>query len=248
VKNQPVPIPVQLKPVERRSISDEVVVRLSEYIVNRELRAGDKLPPERELMESLQVGRSSLREAIKALRAVGVIDVIGGGGMYVGNGGMNALTEHVSWAIMLNASSMQQAVEAREVLEVELAGFAAKRISDEQLLELRSCLDRMRLSGNDAQSYLAADVAFHLGIARAAGNDILYYSLEMLQHVIRASIRRVLRKAGEPASLDEHEGIYDALARHDREDARRFMRAHLKAAGQRLLAASLQIDNERSTD
>ncbi len=234
-----------LAPVERRSISDEVVYRLGEYIMQRGLRPGEKLPAERELMEYLRVGRSSLREAIKALRAVGAIDVVAGGGMYVGRGGTTALHRPLSWAVFLNSSSLLQATEARMVLESELAALAAERITDEELERLHECLQRMRTSTDS--SFLTADVDFHLTVGKAARNDILYSALDMLQIVIRGGISRILRKAkGEPVSLEEHEAIYEALVRHDPESARRWMRAHIEAATRRLMAASEFTDDSLS--
>ena len=204
-----------------------------------DLKPGDKLPAERELTESLRVGRSSLREAVKALRAVGAIDVVAGGGMYVGRGGSKALAKPLSWAVLLNASSLQQTIEAREILEVQLAPLAAERVTEEELTGLRHLLARMRAAHNAPEAYLSADVQFHLTIARASKNDILYYALEMLQHVTSAWIRRSLHKTHcEPLSLAEHQTIYEALAAHNPSQAREAMRAHLSAASQRLLAAS----------
>lgn len=235
-----------LEPIERRSVVDELVTSLGEYIVQRGLQPGEKLPPERELMESLRVGRSSLREAIKALCAVGAIEVVAGGGMYVGRGGSKAVSRPLSWAVFLNSSSIRQAIEARELIEVELAALAAERVTDEELEELRRCIAEMRAAASDTERYLSADITFHLAIASAARNDILYYALEMLQHVVRAWIRRILRDAnGEPVSLDEHAAVYDALARHDPADARRFMKEHISAASRRLLAASGELSQER---
>jgi GntR family transcriptional repressor for pyruvate dehydrogenase complex len=223
-------------------VVDELVVRLSEYIVQRGLRPGEKLPPERELIESLRVGRSSLREAIKALRAIGAIEVVGGGGMYVGSGGSKAVSRPLSWAVFLNAGSIKQAIEAREVLEIELAALAAERITDDELGTLRGYISDMRGAANDTEAYLSADVNFHLIIATAARNDILYYALEMLQHVVRAWIRRILRRAsGEPVSLEEHLAVYEALAHHDPNEARIAMKEHIGAASRRLLAASPEI-------
>jgi GntR family transcriptional regulator, transcriptional repressor for pyruvate dehydrogenase complex len=232
-------VATDLEPIERRSVFDEVVTRLGDFIMQSDLKPGDKLPAERELTESLRVGRSSLREAVKALRAVGAIDVVAGGGMYVGRGGSKALAKPLSWAVLLNSSSLAQTIEAREILEVQLAPLAAERVTEEELAGLRHLLDRMRAAVNDAEAYLLADVQFHLTIARASKNDILYYALEMLQHVTSAWIRRSLHKTHcEPLSLAEHQTIYDALAAHNAPAAREAMRTHLSAASQRLLAAA----------
>lgn len=218
---------------------DEVVTRLGDFIMQSGLKPGDKLPAERELTESLRVGRSSLREAVKALRAVGAIEVVAGGGMYVGRGGSKALSKPLSWSILLNASSLQQAIEAREILEVQLAILAADRITGEELEASRHLIERMRAAHNDTEIYLLADVQFHLTIARAAKNDVLYYALEMLQHVVRTWMGRILRKEnGEPVSLDEHLAIYEALAARDAERARAAMQEHIRAASRRLLEAS----------
>jgi GntR family transcriptional repressor for pyruvate dehydrogenase complex len=228
-------VAAELEPIERRSVFDEVVTRLGDFIMSSGLKSGDKLPAERELTESLRVGRSSLREAVKALRAVGAIDVVAGGGMYVGHGGSKALSKPLSWAVLLNASSLQQTIEAREILEVQLAPLAAERISDEELTELRHLLEHMRAAHNDPEAYLSTDVRFHLTIARASKNDILCYALEMLQHVVSAWIRRTLRTANcEPLAIEEHQTIYDALAARNAPAAREAMRAHLSAASQRL--------------
>lgn len=225
-----------LEPIERRSVFDEVVARLGDYIMQSGLQPGDKLPAERELTESLRVGRSSLREAVKALRAVGAIDVVAGGGMYVGRGGSKTLSKPLSWAVFLNASSLSQAIEAREILETQLAALAAQRATDNELSVLRELLERMHAAHEDTEAYLVADVQFHLTIARAAKNDVLYAALEMLEHVLREWIRRLLRNAsGEPVSLQEHLEIYDAIAAHDSERARLAMYEHVSAAGRRLL-------------
>ncbi|MGC2243045.1 MAG: FadR/GntR family transcriptional regulator, partial [Candidatus Aquilonibacter sp.] len=225
-----------LEPIERRSVFDEVVTRLGDFIMQSELKPGDKLPAERELTESLRVGRSSLREAVKALRAVGAIDVVAGGGMYVGRGGSKSLAKPLSWAVLLNASSLQQTVEAREILEVQLAPLAAERVGDEELTELRRLLENMRAARNDPEAYLSADVQFHLTIARASKNDILCYALEMLQHVVSAWIRRsMLATNCQPLAIDEHQAIYDALVARNAPAAREAMRAHLDRASRRLL-------------
>jgi GntR family transcriptional repressor for pyruvate dehydrogenase complex len=130
---------------------------------------------------------------------------------------------------------LQQTIEAREILEVQLAPLAAERVTDEELTGLRRLLDRMRAADSDPEAYLSADVQFHLAIARASKNDILFYALEMLQHVVSAWIRRSLHKTHcEPLSLAEHQTIYDALAAHNAPAAREAMRTHLGAASQRL--------------
>src|SRR5262245_35819330 len=93
---------VTFAPITRTTVADEIVKRLVDLILEGRLKPGDKLPSERELMDRLAVGRSSLREAIKMLRAIGVVDVAAGEGMFVGRGDASALTQPLSWGLLLS--------------------------------------------------------------------------------------------------------------------------------------------------
>ena len=116
-----------LEPISRTTVVDEIVERLIGLIVDEGLKPGDQLIPERELMERLEVGRSSLREAIKTLCALGVLEIKRGTGTFVGYGDTSILTKPLAWGLFLNQTSIQQVIEARSVIEVALAGWAAER-------------------------------------------------------------------------------------------------------------------------
>jgi GntR family transcriptional repressor for pyruvate dehydrogenase complex len=226
-----------LTPIARTSVSDEIVKRLLGLILDERLRPGDRLPTERALMGRLAVGRSSLREAIKTLSALGIVRVAVGEGMFVGDGDTAAVARPVSWALLMSEGSTREVIEARRAVELELAGLAAERASPAEVAAIGERLAAMRASRRDAEAYSRCDVEFHLAIARAAHNRVLLGVLETLRHLLRVWIVEVqLDYEDKSASLAEHIPIYAAIQARDAAGARRAMAAHLDSAGRRLLA------------
>jgi GntR family transcriptional repressor for pyruvate dehydrogenase complex len=165
-----------LNPINRMTVVDEIVEQLIDLIVNGEFKPGDKLPPERELRESLSVGRSSLREATKTLQALGVLEVKPGLGMYVSQGDISSFTKPLAVGLFLNQSNVQQVIEARSVIEVALAGWAAERATEEDIALIGQIYDKLCESQADMDSYVDYDIKFHFAIAKAADNELLSYT------------------------------------------------------------------------
>jgi GntR family transcriptional repressor for pyruvate dehydrogenase complex len=216
---------------------DEITGRLVQLILDEGLKPGDKLPSERQLVARLAVGRSSVREAIKALRAAGVIEVTGGEGMFVGRGEPAVRVNTLSWRLLMSEGTTREVIEAREVVEVALAGFAAERAAEHELEDLRERLNHMAAVQADAEVYVKADLEFHRAVARAAHNRLLQHVFDSLQEVVVAWLTTTINQAeqGKPQSLHEHQAIFDAIVTHDATGARAAMTAHLEAAGNRLL-------------
>src|SRR5437870_1218229 len=141
---------LQPRTVRRAAVTDEIVAALVSLILDRGLRPGDKLPSERELMVHLSVGRSSLREAIRTLGALGMVEVAVGSGMYVADGGTSALTRPLSWGLLMGGQSTRDVIDARRVIEVELVGLAAERATEEDLAAIAEQLNLLRANGDDA--------------------------------------------------------------------------------------------------
>jgi GntR family transcriptional repressor for pyruvate dehydrogenase complex len=230
-----------LTPIPRTKLTQEIITRLVSLIVDEGLSVGDKLPSERKLMAQLSVGRSSLREAISILSAIGVVDVSTGEGMFVGRGELSFITKPLSLGLLMGERSTSELVAARRLVEVELAGLAAKQTTEEEVAAIDEALQGMRAFQNAATKYSEADMAFHLAVGRGAHNGVLYHMLETLQHIIRVWILRSIDYEGMPPdSLGEHVPIYLAIRARDKEAARRAMSEHLGKAGSRLLAVVSQ--------
>jgi GntR family transcriptional regulator, transcriptional repressor for pyruvate dehydrogenase complex len=216
-----------LDPINRTTVVDEIVERLIGLIIDEGLKPGDQLIPERELMARLEVGRSSLREAIKTLCALGVLEIKRGTGTFIGYGDTSILTKPLSWGLFMNQGSIQQVIEARSVIEVALAGWAAERASDEEIAAIGTLLTQLESSQDEMAAYVENDLAFHLGIARAAHNDMLATVLVMFQHILRVWMETTYQESGNTTtSMALHRKIYAAIQGRDEAAARKGMAEH----------------------
>ena len=226
-----------LAPIHRMTVGEEIVHRLTSLILDEGLKAGDKLPSERELVARLAVGRSSLREAIKVLSGIGVIRVVRGG-MFVGGGDTSILSRPFAWALLLGERSTREVVEARRAVETELAALAATRANADTLAAIEEHLAGMHANIHDPAAFSHHDLQFHLAVARAADNRVLSHILETLRNIVGAWIDKVIAgNRGKPRSYEEHVPIYAAIRDRDAQGARVAMGTHLDAAAMRLLEA-----------
>lgn len=232
-----------LDPINRTTVVDEIVERLVGLIIDERLKPGDKLIPERELMARLAVGRSSLREAIKTLCALGVLEIKRGTGTFVGYGDTSILTKPIAWGLFVNQTSIQQVIEARSVIEVALAGWAAERATEEEIAAISQLLDQMEAIQNDMESYVNNDVKFHLAIAEAAHNDMLANVLRIFQHVLRVWMETTYKESGDTKdSMALHREIYEAIRSRNAPAVREMMADH--TSGGPLLAAAARTYTE----
>jgi GntR family transcriptional repressor for pyruvate dehydrogenase complex len=228
---------LSLSRAPRGSLPEEIVERLVNLIFEEGKRPGDRLGSERTLMVKLKVGRSTLREAVKTLVAFGIIDVAMGSGMFVGEGDCSLLTRPLSWRLLMGERSAREVVEARRVVEVELAGLAATRATEPELEAIAEKLALMQAWLGDASAFARHDVEFHLAIARAGHNQVLYHVLDALQHSLRLwfveayrQIEADLRDEQRSQLITWHRSIYEAILSRDPERARRAMADHVDDA------------------
>lgn len=222
-------------PIPRANLTEEIVKRIINIITELGMKPGDKLPTERELVATFHVGRSSIREAIKILNAIGVVRIVAGAGMFVGNGNLSLLAKPLSLGFLRGGRGTAELIEARRLLEVELAGLAAERASTEEVASMKDGLAEMHAHQEDIERYTESDIRFHLAVARGAHNEVLFDLLETLQHIIRNWIFKSIEEVeGMPSSIHEHVPIYDAISAHDSVRARAAMNEHLEKAGSRL--------------
>jgi GntR family transcriptional regulator, transcriptional repressor for pyruvate dehydrogenase complex len=231
------PDPVQsLARMDRRRepISNEVAQVLVRHLLGGSYQPGQRLPSERALAESLGVGRSVVREALKSLTLLGLVEVRQGDGTFLQSSGSNLLPISFEWGLLLDEHQLLDIIEARTELEVVLAGFAAERRSEQDVQELGERLRGMR-DAQDTGAFVTADVAFHLCVARAAQNSILEQMLVSIQSLLRSWITRVREAiADNGPSYYDHLPILTAIEKGDVAAARTAMRNHLTSAGERL--------------
>ncbi|HET6507824.1 MAG TPA: FadR/GntR family transcriptional regulator [Baekduia sp.] len=231
-------LPSSLRVTPREPPLAEITRKLLDYLLSGEVEPGTRIPGERNLAEALGVGRSAVREAIKSLSLLGLLEVRQGDGTYLSRSGSDLLPRVIEWGLLLKVPSIMDLLEARTEIEIVAAGLAATRAGEAEIAVLRERLDAMRRAVKDVDAYVEADIAFHLDVARAGGNEVLANLVTSLRALLRVWVDRVLRHAGEnDTSLAMHEPIVEAIAAGDAAAAREAMRAHMERANRRLREA-----------
>lgn len=186
-------------------------------ILSGELGPGDRLPPEKELSDRLGLSRSSMREAVKALEVIRVLDVRRGDGTYVTSLEPQLLLESVSFVVDLHDDdSILELFAVRRILEPAAAALATARATPEQIAELRRQVEAVD-ADTELEGLVAHDVDFHRSIAAMAGNSYLATLIESLSsRTVRARLWRGLTQANSiERTLAEHSAIVDAIATGD---------------------------------
>ncbi|MGB3409781.1 MAG: FadR/GntR family transcriptional regulator [Microthrixaceae bacterium] len=216
--------------------TDRAVSALLTMIRSGRFSEGDRLPTEPELVEELGVSRSAVREAVQSLSFAGVLNVRQGGGTFVTDLEPARLLRSAGLALDLSSSdTLAELYAVRRVLEPAATAMAVANVSDENLVELRACLDTMRSAGA-AEEFVQADIAFHDLIAQIAGNATLRAILATLRTESGLGLIRRAREddGAERQTILEHEEILAAVVARDAELARAATTVHL-AKGQHWL-------------
>lgn len=219
------------KPVKPTTISKKVIEQIQDMLYDGRLQKGDKLPSERSMAESLEISRSSVREAMKELEIMGLIDTRPGEGNFVKDNFENILYEPFSTMFLIKESSTKEILELREIIEKGNVTLAAKRIDKDELKELKNILDEARISNNEDE-LVELDVLFHYKIAQASKNFLLQSILNAISSLIESSIQDtrkniLIEDCHKENIIRQHDKIYSALENNDIESAELAMIYHL---------------------
>jgi DNA-binding FadR family transcriptional regulator len=226
------PQPQPFQPLDRRKVYEQVAEQLLGQIGARHLVSGDPLPSERELTETFQVGRSSIREALRMLESQGVITSANGGTFVVAEAA-NPLNSSLQLVFALHGDTgVHDLFELRRIIDCEAAALAATRRTDEQLAAMDAAIDEMEATlaanGRD-ERFVNADLRFHLTIAEATGNRLIVYSMQAARDVVRRALEQVVNVPRSPESaIVEHRAVREAIAARNADWARNAMREHLE--------------------
>ena len=211
------------------AVTDEAIRKIKTMIVAGELGPGDRLPPEKELSERLGLSRNSMREAVKALEVIRVLDVRRGDGTYVTSLEPHLLLEAMSFVVdMHDDASLLEIFAVRRILEVSATGTAAVRATDEEIAALEAEI-AASVDLADVTELVEHDLRFHRMIVEAAGNAYLTSLLDSLSsQTVRARVWRGITEGGSvERTLSEHRAIADAIAAHDVELATALITVHI---------------------
>jgi GntR family transcriptional repressor for pyruvate dehydrogenase complex len=215
-----------LRPLERSRLYEDVGARLGQFVRESGMLPGDQFPAERDLSRHLQVSRTSIRQALVVLRALGFVDVRHGEGVFLRRtrGFGESLTKLVE-----RRRRLPDVLEAREALEVKLAELAAARRSDADLVNMRAAITKMDQEILAGGLGTDGDADFHHAIAMAAGNEVLLHLIDAMAEVIHESRVESLSEPGRPPrSLEAHRDILAGIAEGSPAQAAEAMRNHLR--------------------
>jgi len=205
------------------------------------LKAGGRLPSERELAEVFGVGRSTLREAIRVLESVGLVEVRPGGGTFLTVSEYPNTLPYLPADLFTKWTTRFNLFELRAVLEPGLAGLAARRVTPDSLNKMRAVLETQAAKVDRGETGMEEDAAFHALVAEAAGNPALIQLMETVTHHLWETRDASLQRNGRPMrSLKQNTGILAAIEARNPVMATRRMQAHIRSLERALFASGVQ--------
>ncbi len=221
----------ELKPVSRTTLSEQVAMQLSAEIEGGTWVPGEKLPSEADLCKVFNVGRSTLREALKSLSFIGLIRMRAGEGSYVADERSKYMERPLllSRGVLNTEKEVNDLCETRLVMEAETAALCAQRASEQDFGELEKIVREMKISlEKGGEEFSKLDLNFHMAIAAATRNEVM---IDFLKHIREALeeliVKSLLLPAGTDMAYKQHRALLDVMKQRNAGKARNAMRAHL---------------------
>jgi GntR family transcriptional repressor for pyruvate dehydrogenase complex len=232
-----------IQPIGKRRLSDDVIGQLKTLLVEKNVKPGDKLPPERDLSDLFQVGRPSIREALRTLDILGFVDIRPGDGVYVqdplGGSFLKSIQESLEILTQLEPKTLIEIFEVRMILEAKTASMAAQLAGPEDLAFLQNAFKELEAHLTDPKSYSEKDWEFHKAIARCSHNNVLFHLINHCSALIKLTSQRFIEVPNITAVFHpDHRAIFRAIQNRSEKKAVQAMTEHLghaKESIQRLL-------------
>ncbi|MFE0174992.1 FadR/GntR family transcriptional regulator [Streptomyces sp. NPDC059002] len=227
------------EPVRERRVSGQVRREVVQLILERGLRPGSPLPTEAELMEALGVSRNSVREALKALQALDIVEIRHGYGTYVGQASLTPLADGLTFRALVQLRdddhALAEILEVREVLEEGLMRRVAGTLTDAELCHLEELVRRMEGAADTGTAFPELDREFHEALYRSLGNELVPQLLGAFWNVFHrvAGARGWSRDPAPDVTVRRHRDIVTALRAQDVGRAQRAMADHFRGIGER---------------
>lgn len=223
---------VEYKQIQAKKIYEEVADSLLAMLKNGSLQPGDKLESVERLAKNFNVGRSAIREALSALRAMGVLEMRQGEGTFVKQFDASRFSVPLSVAFLMKRENVKELLEVRKILEIGVVESAVNNHTKEDLLSMKQALYEMERAGGNGDLGEKADLEFHLAIAKASHNHMLYNLMQSVSEIMKEAMRETRRlwlfsEQNMLTLLEEHWTIYYAIEQCDDQLAQKLMLNHL---------------------
>jgi GntR family transcriptional repressor for pyruvate dehydrogenase complex len=231
--------------VRKTRVSEEISDQVRDLISSGRLKVGDRLPAERELAKLLDVGRSTVREAIRGLESQGLVQVRAGEGTFLIAHPNDLRGDPLTAKAFNSLHTQRNLFEVRMVIEPDLAALAARRARFDQIVKMREILQEQEALIKGGDSGITADTQFHYLLAEAAGNELLFNIMNGLMDLLRETRQASLQTSGRPArSIKQHRAVLRAIETRDPKGAEQRMREHLSDMEHVVLQAAKALAGE----
>jgi GntR family transcriptional regulator, transcriptional repressor for pyruvate dehydrogenase complex len=219
-----------IAPIKSTRIYQEIVRQVKGMIAEGRLKSGDQLPPERDLAEKFVVSRTSVREALRALESLGLVEIRPGEGTFVREVSVESLIEPLALVMLSQREALGELFEARQLIEPALAALAARRATPEDVQEMERILEAQAKEVAAGRTGLEQDAQFHSAIGAAAHNRAITRIAHAVMDLLRQSREDSLNTPGRPdQSHNDHRRVLAAIRGRDENAARQAMVDHLEA-------------------
>lgn len=215
--------------VQRVKVSDSIVEHITAMIIRGELKPGDKLPAEREFAESLGVSRTALREAVRTLSLMNLLNVKQGGGTFVSELIPGSFMKPLSPMLAISRTGIMELIEARRIIEPKAAYLCAERASSSDIDKINGLVNLMRSSASNLRRFNDLDLQFHLAIAEGTHNSVIVATLDTIRDAVYEQVQEIQSLPGAAdRALEYHSQMADAITKRQRTVAERIMLSHIK--------------------
>jgi GntR family transcriptional repressor for pyruvate dehydrogenase complex len=219
-----------LQAIKKTRIYEEVIGQLQELIKAGKLKAGDKLPPERDLAEAFKVSRTSVREAIRALETQGLVVSRPGSGTFISAPSIESIVQPLAVLLCQEKDTLVDIFEMRLLVEPHIAALAAERATAADILQLKDILEDQQQQIARGESGVEADTSFHLAMAQATQNMALVQLVSLIVEILGPSREKSLQTRGRSRkSLAAHRDVLTAIAEQDPKKTQAAMRRHIES-------------------
>jgi GntR family transcriptional regulator, transcriptional repressor for pyruvate dehydrogenase complex len=220
------------RPLQRSNLVDDAIAQIREMIVSGHFSAGQRLPSETDVAKQLSVGRSTIREALRVLSHLGLVESRAGSGTYVAS----QIRSDIEVTGSLELPGLNEVYEFRYAIEVACAPLAAERRTDAQMKAIRETWSQSRAAAidNDLVRFAVADTAFHSEIVKASGNDMFVAAYRFAAPMIVEAVTAILAVGQLKSMRDFHDGLVRALERRNAKAASQAVNENFREAAARL--------------
>ena len=222
-----------IQPIEKKNVADEVFEKMLNMIIEGDWKKGEMIPSENELREAFSVSRSTVRQAVQRLSALGIVRSRQGKGTYVEQVDTSFYLNLLIPSLMLSGGDSISILEFTKSIQVECVRIVSQCASDEEIARLSDYLEQMRFAG-DYESYFHFDMGYHSYLAQLTGNPLFIKAIEIVENLLHVYLRDIVAFHGSKRSMQQHEECFEALRARETERAVRIMVEHYYMLLQRM--------------